>query len=150
MSEAFRAVVVGCAALGLALGWVSWRAIRLEAISPERLVLELRLAQFSALLLVLAAGVYVGLSVAHEGTSGTGLDVALAIGFFVVGAVVTTWEPSMALTALALAWLGHSFVDLAHIANLLPATIVPAWYPRACAVYDVCIAAICYLPVLRR
>ena len=81
----------------------------------------------SALLLVLAAGVYVGLGIAHEDTSGTGLDVALAIGFFVVASAVTTWEPSMALTVLALAWVGHSFVDLAHMVNLLPASIVPVW-----------------------
>ena len=128
MSEAFRAVVVGSLALGLALGWVAWRAIRLDTTSPDRLVLELRLAQFSALLLVLAAGIYVGVSVANEETSGTGLDVALAVGFFVVASVATTWEPSMALTALALAWVGHSLVDLAHIANLLPAAMLP---PRA-------------------
>ena len=150
MSEAFRSVVFGCAALGLALGWVAWRAVRLDATSPDRLVLELRLAQFSALLLVLVAGIYVGLGIAHEDTAGTGLDIALAVGFFVVASVVTTWEPSMALTALALAWIGHSLLDLAHIVNLLPSAIVPVWYPRACAVYDVCVAAICYLPVLRR
>ena len=150
MSEAFRAVLFGCAALGLALGWVAGGAVRLETTSPDRLILELRLAQFSALLLALAAGVYVGLGVAHEDTSGTGLDVALAIGFFVVASVVTTWEPSMALTVLALAWVGHSFVDLAHIVNLLPASIVPVWYPKACAIYDVGIAAICYWPVLKR
>lgn len=150
MSEAFRAVVFGCAALGLALGWVAWRAIRLDPTSPDRLVLELRLAQFSALLLVFVAGVYVGLDVAHEATSGTGLDVALAIGFFVVASAVTTWEPSMALTVLAIAWVGHSFVDLAHMVDLLPDAIAPVWYPKTCAVYNVCIAAICYLPVLRR
>ena len=150
MSEAFRVVTFGCAALGLALGWTASRAVRLDTTSPDRLVLELRLAQFSALLLVLAAGIYIGFGVAHEDTSGTGLDVALAVGFFVVASIVTTWEPSVALTALALAWIGHSFVDLAHITNLLPAAIAPPWYPRACAVYDVCIAAICYLPVLRR
>ena len=150
MSEAFRAVLFGCVALGLALGWVAGRAIRLDTTSPDRLILELRLAQFSALLLVLAAGVYVGLGIAHEDTSGTGLDVALAIGFFVVASAVTTWEPSMALTVLALAWVGHSFVDLAHMVNLLPASIAPVWYPKACAIYNVGIAAICYFPVLKR
>ena len=122
----------------------------MEKTAPDRLVLELRLAQFSALLLVLAAGVYVGLGIAHEGTSGTGLDIALATGFFVIAAVATTWEPTLALTTLAVAWGAHSFVDLAHIVDLLPSSIVPEWYPTACAVYDVCIAAICYLPVLRR
>ena len=64
MSEAFRAVVVGSVALGLALGWLAWRAARMDANAPDRLVLELCLAQLSALLLVLVAGIYVGLAVA--------------------------------------------------------------------------------------
>ena len=150
MTETFRAIFVGSAGLGLALGWLAWRASRLDALAPDRLVLELRLAQFSALLLVLAAGIYLGLALAHEDTAGTGLDVAIGMGFFVTAAVVTTWEPTQALTALALAWAAHGLVDLAHIVDLLPSTIVPAWYATGCAVYDVVVAAICYLPLLRR
>ena len=150
MTETFRATVVGSAGLGLALGWLAWRATRLDTLAPDRLVLELRLAQFAALLLVLAAGIYVGLALADEDTAGTGLEVALAMGFFVAAAVVTTWEPTQALTALAMAWGAHGLVDLAHIVDLLPSTIVPSWYATGCAVYDVVVAAICYLPVLRR
>jgi hypothetical protein len=118
--------------------------------APDRLILELRLAQFSALLLVLAAGIYIGLAVAHEETAGAGLDIAIAMGFFVAAGVITTWEPTQALTALAMAWAAHGLVDLAHITNLLPSTVVPSWYATGCAVYDVVVATICYLPVLRR
>ena len=150
MTEAFRATFVGAAGLGLALGWLAWRVSRLDVRAPDRLVLELRLAQFSALLLVLAAGIYMGLALAHEATPGTGLDVAIAIGFFVAAGVVTTWEPTQALTALAMAWGAHVLVDLAHIVDLMPSTVVPSWYASGCAVYDVVVAAICYLPVLRR
>ena len=150
MTEAFRSIIFGSTALGLVLAWLAWRITRLDGTSPDRLVMELRLAQLSALLLVLAAGVYVGLAIAHEDTSGAGLDIALAVGFFVVAAAATTWEPSRALTTLAVAWGVHSVVDLAHVSNLLPASIVPPWYPTACAVYDVCIAGICYLPVMHR
>ena len=35
-------------------------------------------------------------------------------------------------------------------AGLLPPEIVPGWYPPAGATYDVLVAALCYLPVLRR
>ncbi len=62
---------------------------RLDVSSPNRLVMELRLAQFASLLLVLAAGIYVGLAVAHESSAGVGVDIALAIGFFVVAALAT-------------------------------------------------------------
>lgn len=95
-------------------------------------------------------GVYVGLNIAYENINGTSFDIAIAVGFFVIVSSVITWEPASALTTLSLAWVGHSFVDLAHIINLLPGDIAPAWYPRVCAIYDVCVAAICYLPVLRR
>lgn len=136
--------------MSLALAWTAWQACRSDPNSPERLVVELRLSQYSALLLLLVVGVYVGLNVAYENINGTSFDIAIAVGFFVIVSSVITWEPASALTTLSLAWVGHSFVDLAHIINLLPGDIAPAWYPRVCAIYDVCVAAICYLPVLRR
>ena len=130
--------------------WTAWQACRSDPNSSERLVVELRLSQYSALLLLLVAGVYVGLNVAYDNIDGTSFDIAIAVGFFVIVSSVITREPASALTTLSLAWIGHSFVDLAHIINLLPGDIAPAWYPRVCAIYDVCVAAICYLPVLRR
>ncbi len=150
MSETLRAIIVGFGALGVALIWQAWQLIRLETMSPNRLISELRLAQFSALLLALTGGIYMGLAIAHEQTAGTGLDIAIAIGFFVIAAVVTNWEPTQALTVLALAWGAHSIVDLAHMMNYLPSAIVPSWYSTGCAIADVGIAAICYFPVLRR
>ena len=136
--------------MSLALALTAWQACRSDPNSPERLIVELRLSQYSALLLLLVAGVYVGLNVAYENSDGTSFDIAIAVGFFVIVSSAITWEPASALTTLSLAWVGHSFVDLAHIINLLPADIAPAWYPRVCAIYDVFVAAICYLPVLRR
>ena len=150
MTEALRALVFGAGALGLALAWLAAGAARLDVTSPSRLVAELRLAQFAALLLTLAAGIYAGLAVAHEEVAGAGLDIALAIGFLVVAALATTWEPGRALTTLAIAWGAHGVVDFAHIADVLPVDIAPVWYPTACAIYDVGIAGLCYLPVLRR
>ena len=150
VTEALRATIVAFAALSGALVWQAWQLSRLDAMSPNRLVLELRLAQFAALLLALAAGIYMGLAIGHEQTPGTGLDIAFAIGFFVVAAVVTTWEPSRALAALALAWGAHCLIDLAHMLDYLPAAIVPSWYATGCAIADVGIAAICYFPVLKR
>ncbi len=130
--------------------WLSRTAADLEVTHPDRLVAELRLAQYASLLLVLASGVYVGLALAHHDVPGTGFDIALATGFFLLAGVATTWEPIRALTALAMAWAAHAAVDLAHVADVLPATIAPAWYPTACAIYDVGVAGLCYLPVVRR
>jgi len=150
MTEAVSALVFGTAALSLALAWLSWDAARIEVSSPSRLVAELRLAQCAALMLALAAGIYVGFAVSRPNITGSGLVIALAIGFFVIAALATTWEPGHALTALAVAWGAHGLVDLAHTVDVLPANIAPIWYPTACAIYDVCIAGLCYLPVLKR
>lgn len=143
----FAAVFLVC---GGTVAWLSLRARRAEPTSGQRLVAELRLAQFAALLLALAAAVPVGLALGHDDAPGSGLVVAVAAGFFLVAALVTTWEPVRALTALTAAWGAHAAADLAHVAGLLPPEIVPSWYPPACATYDVFVAAFCWLPVLRR
>ena len=150
MTEALGALSVAAVTLGLAVAWLAWTAIRFDTASPDRLVAELRLSQVSALVLVLVAGVYVGAAVANETVPGVGLDIALATGFFVIAALATTSEPSRALMVLAAAWGAHALVDLGHLAEVLPSAAVPSWYPTACAIYDVGMAGVCYLPVLRR
>ena len=149
MTEPVGALAVAAAMLALAVARLAWGALRLDASSPERLVAELRLAQVAALLLVLAAGAYVGAAVASR-TPGAGLDIALATGFFVVAALATTWPPPRALTALAAAWGAYGLVGLGHQAGVLPPGVVPAWYPTASAIYAVCMAGVCYLPNLRQ
>jgi hypothetical protein len=54
------------------------------------------------------------------------------------------------LTIIALAFAAHAIVDVAHRPGLLPEGLAPRWYAVGCAVYDVVIGAVCYLPVLRR
>ena len=149
MTDVARALLVACIALALAMIRLSVIATKADPASPQRLVAELRLAQFSALLLVLTAGVYIGFALAHEPT-GSGLDVALGVGFLVLASVAVTRDPGLALTLLAVAFAGHAVVDLLHSARVLPAEALPNWYATACAIYDVAIAAICYLPIVRR
>ncbi len=127
------------------------RTAMIPVSSPERLVAELRLAQLAALLLVMSAGAYVGLAVVREAQPGVGFDVALAVGFFVVAAATLVRDPRHALTMLALAFAAHAVLDVAHRPGwLLPEGMAPRWYSIGCAVYDVYIGALCYLPILRR
>ena len=150
MTEGLRTLLL--AASGVAV-WFSWQSLRVSSTasnSPDRLVGELRLAQMGALLLTLSAGTYVGIAATHELTLGVGLDVALALGFFVVAAVSVVQDPRSALTMLALAFAAHAVLAVAHRPGLLPDGIVPRWYTIGCAVYDVLIGALCYLPMLRR
>lgn len=122
----------------------------MPASSPERLVEELRLAQMAALLLTLTAGAYIGFAVVRENELGVGFDIAFAVGFLVVAAYTMLRDPRQALTIVALAFAAHAVLDVAHRPGLLPEGLAPRWYTIGCAVYDVYIAALCYLPVLRR
>ena len=150
MSEALRTVLIAFGALALGLAWQSIRTAMIPTASPERLIAELRLAQMAALLLVLTAGAYIGFAVGRENEPGVGLDIALAVGFMLVAAVTMLRDPRQALTIVALAFAAHAVVDIAHRPGLLPDALTPRWYAVGCAVYDVFIGAVCYLPVLRR
>lgn len=150
MSEALRTVVIAFGALALGLAWQSIRTAAIPAASPERLIAELRLAQLAALLLTLSAGAYIGFAVGRESEPGVGLDVALAVGFMLVAAVTMLRDPRQALTIVALAFAAHAIVDVAHQPGALPDGIAPRWYAVGCAVFDVYIGAVTYLPMLKR
>lgn len=150
MSEGFRTVLIAFGALAAGFTWQSVRTASIATSSPQRLVEELRLAQIAALLLTLTAGAYLGFAVVRENEPGVGLDIALAVCFLLVAAVTMLRDPRQALTIVALAFAAHAVVDVAHRPGLLPDALAPRWYAIGCAVYDVYIGALCYLPVLRR
>ena len=150
MTEALRTALI---AFGALAGGFTWQAARTAAIptsSPERLIGELRLAQMGALLLTLSAGAYIGFAVVRENSPGVGLDIALSVCFLLVAAVTMVRDPRQALTIIAAAFAAHAIVDVAHRPGMLPDAIAPRWYSIGCAVYDVYLGALCYLPVLRR
>ena len=150
LTEALRTSLIAFLALSAGFTWQSIKTTLIPVSSPERLVAELRLAQIAALLLSLAGGAYIGFAVANEARPGTGVDVVLAVGFFLVAATTLVRDPRQALTILALAFAAHAVVDVAHRPGLLPDGIAPRWYAIGCAVLDVYIGALCYLPILRR
>jgi hypothetical protein len=150
LSEALRTVVIAFGGLAALFTWQSIRTASIPPASPERLVEELRLAQMAALLLALTAGAYIGFAVVRENEPGVGLDIALAVGFLLVAALTMVRDPRQALTIIALAFAAHAVLDVAHRPGLLPDALAPRWYAIGCAVYDVVIGAVCYLPVLRR
>jgi hypothetical protein len=137
-------------ASGAGFVWLSLRTLQLDANTPNRLIAELRLAQIGALLLAFVAGAYIGFAGVANTNAGGGLDIALALGFFVVAASAPTRDPREALIILAIAFVAHAVVDILHRPGALSVGIVPQWYLIGCAVYNIAIGALCYLPVLRR
>ena len=150
VSETFRAVAVAFLALAGTLGWMSLRAAGTPVGTPGRLVAEFRVLRFAALLLALTAGASIGITAAREQIPAGALEVSLAIGFFVLAAVALTKEPAQALTMLAAGFAAHALLDVAHRPGLLSPDLAPRWFYVSCAIYDVAVGALCYLPLFRR
>jgi hypothetical protein len=149
-SEAPRALLlVSIAVLG-GMVWMTWRTLRIPASAPDRLVAELRLAQFGAVLLALIAGASLGLTAVNEARPGIAIEAALALAFFSVAITAPLRDPREALTLLALAFGAHAIALISHRPGLLPDRIAPQWFTVGCAVVDFLIGVLCYLPVLRR
>ena len=142
--------MIAFGALAAGLTWQSVTTSSIPTSSPQRLVDELRLAQMAALLLALTAGAYIGFAVVREYEPGVGFDVALAVSFLLVAAVTMVKDPRQALTIIALAFAAHAVLDVGHRPGMLPDALAPRWYSIGCAMYDVYVGAICFLPVLRR
>lgn len=150
MSEGLRAVLV--LALGVAgiLARLAWQAARTPVSDGTRLVAEFRVIRLAAILLAATGAVYIGFAVARAQTTGAALEIALAAGFITLAAVAMTRDPRQALAMLALGFVAHALLDIAHRPGFLPPEFAPRWYLIGCAVYDSAIAAICYWPALRR
>jgi hypothetical protein len=150
MSDAARTIALAGIALALTCAWAAWRALRDASISADRLVAELRLAQLAALLLAFVAAPYVGFAAVQPHQPIAALHVSLALGFFVVAAIGFSLEPRRALTVLAIAFGAHALLDTLHRPDLLADGLAPRWYLVGCAIHNVAIGILCYLPVLRR
>jgi formate hydrogenlyase subunit 4 len=150
VSEGLRAVLV--LALGVAgiLARLAWQAARTPVSDGTRLVAEFRVIRLAAILLAATGAVYIGFAVARAQTTGAALEIALAAGFITLAAVAMTRDPRQALAMLALGFVAHALLDIAHRPGFLPPEFAPRWYLIGCAVYDSAIAAICYWPALRR
>jgi uncharacterized membrane protein HdeD (DUF308 family) len=150
MTEASRTILIAAVSVAAGMTWQGWRTAAIPLTSPDRLVAELRLAQVAALILMASASAYLGFASTHEAQPGVGLDIALAAGFGIVAAVTLVRDPRQALTLLALAFAAHAVVDVGHRPGLLPEGVAPRWYALGCAVFNVYIGAVTYLPILRR
>jgi hypothetical protein len=150
VSPLMLSYAVAAAALVSGVGVLALRALQLPAPAPDRLVAELRLAQGAALVLALTAGAWLGLAANAGDRPGMTLEVALAMGFFLAATVAPFRDPREALTILAVGFGAHAVADVMHRPGLLADGVAPQWYIIGCAIVDLVLGALCYLPVLRR
>jgi hypothetical protein len=149
MNQTVQTALVAAVVIAAGLTWQSVRTASIPVASPDRLVSELRLAQIAALLLALVAGAYIGFATT-SGALAAGADIVLAIGFFLAAASTLIRDPRSALTILAIAFAAHAVVDSGLRPGGLAAGTAPGWYAIGCAVFNVYIGVLVYLPILRR
>jgi len=138
-------VVLAAALLsGAAVSLLAWRVAEVEPSQPERLIGELRVARWAAVLLAAIGGISVGLAIGARSVAGTSADVAFGAVFIGVAGVVLQREPREGLLVAAGAFVVHALLDIAHRPGWLPPEVAPHWYTAGCAVYDVYIAGLCY------
>ena len=121
-----------------------WRLTRLDGRDPLRVVGELHLAQWAGLILAATGAIPIGLAVANETVLAGTIDVTVGLAFVVFAAFVQRREPREALLYAAAGFVLHALIDIAHRPGWPFAEIVPRWFIIGCAVYDVCLAALCY------
>jgi hypothetical protein len=120
-----------------------WRVARIDADQPERLVGELRMSQFAALLLAAVGASGLGLAAHTLVPLGT-IDVTIAVASLVVAGAIMLREPRAGLLLAATGLLLHALTDLAHRPGLLSADVMPRWYVVGFAAFNVVIAGTCY------
>jgi hypothetical protein len=145
MTDTARVLLTAAVLAAGAMTLLAWQVIRTDVHAPARLIGQLRLAQFAAMLLSATGAVPMGLAVAATPDVALAhLDVALGVVFVVLAGLVLLRDPRQGLLIAAIAFVGHALIDLAHRPGLLPPAIAPRWFFVGCAVYDVGLAAICY------
>jgi hypothetical protein len=131
--------VLSAAALGAFAAQV-WRT---ETGTPPRLIGQMRLAQWAALLLAAASGTTLGFVVAAGTGPLVGVDAAIVVMIAGAAALALQREPRSALLVVTAGLVAHALVTIAHRPGWLPADALPRWYAVGSAAYDTAIAAIC-------
>jgi hypothetical protein len=144
MTDPARLALAAVAAAAIAFGWAASRLARVDSAEPGRLVGELRFAQWVAVALAVTAGWWMGLAMASPDPVAA-FDVSLSVGVALASGLTLTRDPREGLLWLLGLFLGHALLDIAHRPGGLSTSVAPQWFVSACAVYDVYMAALCFL-----
>jgi hypothetical protein len=127
-----------------AISTFAWRVTHIDPELPARLIGELRLAQWAALILAAVGSVPIGLAVANPVISAGHLDASLGIAFVLMAGLVLQRDPREALLLVSGGFVLHAIANLTHRPGWLPVEIAPHWYTVGCAMFDVYMAALCF------
>jgi len=144
MNDTVRVVMAAAIVSLAAIATLAWRITRADPTQADRLIGELRLAQWAAILLAGVSAVPIGLAVARVADAMSNFDAALGVVLLGLAGIVLQREPRDALLLVAGGFVLHALLDIAHRPGWLSSDLAPRWFTVGCATYNVCIAAICY------
>jgi hypothetical protein len=143
VSDLARVLLTAVVLSAIALAMYVRRLTQLDSSGPERLVSQLRLAQWAALTLSALGAVSIGLAVSHDPSPFGSVEITLGLAFVIIAAVVMQREPREALLLAAAGFVLHALLTMAHRPGLLD-PVAPPWFSAGTATFDVFFAAICY------
>lgn len=140
-----RVMLAAALLSGASVTLLAWRTARTESSHPNRLIGELHLARWAAVLLAAVGAVAIGIAVGRSDPASANAELATGVVFVGVAGLVLQREPREGLLFAAGAFLIHALFNLAHRPGWLSPDVMPHWYVVGCAIYDVYLAALCFL-----
>lgn len=144
MNDTARVLLTAGTLSGLALSTFAWRVTQIDPEDSARLIGELRLAQWMAVMIAGVAGVPLGLVLGHVGAPLGNLDAALAVIFMGLAGLVLQRDPREGLLLASGAFVLHALVDIMHRPGWLSTDLAPRWFTIGCALHNVYLAAWCF------
>lgn len=144
MNDTARVLLTGALLSGAAISMFAWRVTQLDPDEADRLIGELRLAQWMAVVLAGVSGIPIGIALSRLDVPLAHLDAALSVAFIGVAGFVLQRDPREGLLVASLGFIAHALVDIAHRPGWLPPDLSPRWFTAGCAVFNVYLAGWCF------
>lgn len=144
MTETARVLLTAVILTAVALGVFAARLAR-TAPGPSRLVGQLHLSQWAALVLVVQGALSVGLAVAAEGAPHAAFELTAGLVPMAAAAFILRCEPQLALHLAAAALGLHAAVAFGHRPGWWNSALAPEWFWLGQALYDLYVATLCSL-----
>ena len=147
MTETARVLLTAAILSAVVLTAFVWRLTRPDRAPHQKLVDQLYLSQWAALLLAASGAVSLGLAVAASAAPGAALEVIVGLATIALSLLVLRREPREALLAAGALFVLHALFDWAHRPALIVVNFIPWWWLSGSAMYDVYIAALCFVAI---
>lgn len=147
MTETARVLLTAAILSAVVLTTFVWRLTRPDRAPHQKLVDQLYLSQWAALLLAASGAVSLGLAVAASAAPGATLEVIVGLATIALSLLVLRREPREALLAAGALFILHALFVWAHRPALIVVDFIPWWWLAGSALYDVYMAALCFVAI---